>query len=116
MSAPLPSPVTKAFDGEARIILPVRDNDGKGLSQVAIDFRARLIDTFGGYTETAAFGGYAGTSQKTEMVRIFDIACDGGMETYSDLVGLASWVAGEARQECVYLRSVSGRVYLVAAP
>ncbi len=114
MCKPLPSPVVRSFDGEARIILPVRDNDGKGLSQVAIDFRARLIDTFGGYTEIAAFGGYQGTSRQTELVRVFSIACDAC--AYSDLIGLASWLARVARQDCVYLRAPSGRVYLVAAP
>ncbi len=114
MCKSLPSPVVRSFDGEARIILPVRDNDGKGLPQVAIDFRARLIDTFGGYTETAAFGGYQGANQQTEMVRVFDIACDAS--AYRDLVGLAFWLARVARQDCIYCRVPSGRVYLVAAP
>lgn len=114
MSVPLKSPVTKAFDGEARIIIPVFDNDGVLCNGVAANLRSRLIDQFGGYTETEAFGGYwEGIRLQSERVRVFDIACDGGVETYSTLIALASWLAREARQDCIYLRMTSGIVYLV---
>lgn len=84
------------------------------LGKLANRLRFRLVGAFGGYTESFAWGGYKADAGITEEnVRVFDVACDASPQTYSDLIGLASWLAREARQDCIYLRLPTGIVYLI---
>ena len=115
MTAPMPSPVVRQFEGEARIIMPTHDNKGRPLGFFANRLRARLVDAFGGYTETGGTGGYAGamgaTTDERAPVIVFDIACD--RDARPVLVAIAQWLARVADQECIYLRLPTGEVLLV---
>ncbi len=110
---------------EARIILPVLDNDGNDLGHVHAALVADLEREFGGLTIHDAQGSWEG---QREAVTIYDIAvpwpdrhhtahwdatkCD---DTLGTLLELSSEACFAARQECVYLRLPNGAVAFVKA-
>jgi hypothetical protein len=100
---------------EARIILPVYDNDGVDLAAVHTDLKRHVCEAFGGYTATPSLGGWLSPTGKIheEPGVAYDIACEDTAKARSELREIAFWLAVGARQECIYLRLPSGRVEFV---
>jgi hypothetical protein len=106
---------------EARIILPVLDNEGQSVAAAHKHLRELLAKRFGGFTAISGHGGWVDTGGElvAEDVTIYDVAVDdenaeklGGYEdqnlarSYADgiLQAIARIACIEARQVCVYYR------------
>lgn len=101
---------------EARIILPVLDNNGQSLVHAHDYLKRQLCLLFGGYTATASYGGWI--DQKTgklyeEQGTAYDIACEHTQENRAVLVGLAQMLIELAQQKAIYLRLPNGNVQIV---
>lgn len=102
---------------EARLIVPPYDSAGKFRPEVVRDVRRRLINAFGGYTETMGRGActMADGQIESENVRIFDVAISRAASN-TKLRGLAKYVAEALNQESVYLRTPENVVEFVPGP
>lgn len=100
---------------EARIILPVFDNEGVDLGAVHSDLKRHVCEAFGGFTATPSMGGWLSPTGKLheEPGIAYDIACEDTATSRTVLRQIAFYLALEARQECIYLRLPSGRVEFV---
>ncbi len=100
---------------EARLIVPMQDNDGHPSDDILSEVRSRMLDVFGGYTETVGMGGWADAgSIYREPVAIFDVAIDPFDSTKTGaLLALAQHVRQQLYQEAVYLRWYDGDIQLV---
>lgn len=101
---------------EARVILPMYDNDGHSLEHVHTYLKQQLCLAFGGYTAIKSFGGWM--DRKTgklyeEEGTAYDIACDDTQVTKDVLLGLAQILINLASQEAIYLRLPNGDVQIV---
>jgi hypothetical protein len=99
---------------EARINLPVADNEGRSLARVAEALEARLAHAFGGFTATAGRGAWINAEGRlfAEPVTVYDVAIDEEDDDEAEkLLRIAQWLKAEARQEAVYVRLPSGRVH-----
>ena len=102
---------------EARLIVPMQNNHGQSLSQLALQVQKRLAETFGGFTLTEGYGGWISPTGKVhyEPVLVFDIAMDSKVSNIEALTSIAAKVAKEAEQEAVYVRLPGGSVHFVTA-
>lgn len=100
---------------EARLICPVRDNNGLGLWQLHGLLEDKLVEAFGGATHTLSRGLWKDGSGKlyNKQVILYDIAAEDRAESVRKLVGIARWLCKAARQHSVYVRLFDGRVLLV---
>jgi hypothetical protein len=102
---------------EARILMPLTDNEGKSLSHVHDAMRADLLASFGGFTESDTRGWWRDTSTGTDYKEpsiAFDIAAQWDSEKSERLMELAAWYCRAAKQLCVYVRNGKGAVSYVA--
>lgn len=102
---------------EARIILPVLDNNGATLAHVHTGLKRSLCEAFGGYTALASQGGWldSATGRLYEEAGIaYDVAVNPIDATHGRrLRAIAAHAAREASQVCVYLRLPNGDVEFV---
>ena len=95
---------------EARLIVPT----GADIALSQIDMvRNLLAETFGGYTEINAAGGWVNPEGKCiqEPVKLFDIAVRKDCKKSNQLLhSIALRVKLSLDQECVYLRKPDGTV------
>ena len=104
---------------EARLILPIRDNDGFGLALVKRALEVELAERFGGFTLiTSGRGGWMNGENSfsrnatTETVWIFDVAVEDD-PLQPELFAIARKLKIDARQDAIYLRLPSGVVHFV---
>jgi hypothetical protein len=100
---------------EAKIILPVVDNDGHSLEHKVREVEARILDLFGGFTRTQAEGAWCDPDTGEsyfETVNVYVIAGKWDDARVSALINLAATAAKEMNQACVYV-CVRGEVYFV---
>ncbi len=92
---------------EARLIVPV------GNITVIDRVRDRLVEEFGGYTETIGRGAYMLASRQfaCETIHIFDVAILAG--GVGMLQAIAIYVCHAMKQECVYLRHPDGSIEFI---
>lgn len=101
---------------EARIILPLYDNDGIDLQDVHKSLKTRLCAEFGGYTATPSMGGWIDNSGKLyeEPGIAYDVAVPDDsiaiIETLRDIAGLTG---RKANQKAMYLRLPTGKVEIL---
>lgn len=114
---------------EARIVIPADVSPA-----VRAEAEASLLEAFGGFTRQEGYGAWlpgAGQAPIAEPVFVYDIACAAfmpeatasGIVTHEaerswmgasgTLTKIASRIAREGAQECVYLRHPSGEVCLI---
>jgi len=112
---------------EARIILPLRDNDGVELIEAKDGLEVKLMELCGGFTRATGVGGWDPNASKsrsasakaqpleilTEKVWIYDVACSNVQQNYANLTKIAVWLRDIARQQSVYLRLPSGDVTFI---
>jgi len=100
---------------EARIILPLADNDGKPVDTAHEYLKGRLCRLFGGFTATPVMGGWMDDSGRLYEDR--SIAYDVAMEdTYENArkVGSIAEIAGQmAKQLAMYVRLPNGNVQIL---
>jgi hypothetical protein len=102
---------------EAKIILPLVDNDGHSLEDKVREAETRMFDLFGGFTRTQAEGAWcdpATGESYFEPVRVYVIAGPWNDAQVSALINLAATAAKEMNQVCVYV-CVKGEVYFVGS-
>jgi hypothetical protein len=97
---------------EARIILPVQDNDGHPLAGIHAVLQSRLIEAFGGYTAIDCRGGWQSPNGTlhNDPGTAYDIACADDPSTEATLRALAHLLLIGTLQEAIYLRLPSGAV------
>jgi len=101
---------------EARIILPLYDNDGVDLQAVHRSLKTRLCAEFGGYTATPSMGGWIDNTGKLyeEPGIAYDVAVPeaniGTIETLRDIAAIAG---RKAMQKAMYLRLPTGKVEIL---
>ena len=100
---------------EARIILPLSDNDGEALETVHDSLTEKLADIFGGFTRHNGIGGWRSPNgaMYREAVALYDVACEPSLDNLFKLRQLAQWLKGAARQQAIYLRMPTGHVEFV---
>lgn len=101
---------------EARIILPVLDNDGASLAHVHAGLKRALCEAFGGFTALPSHGGWIDQRDGKlyeEAGVAYDVAAQEGNATRVKLLTIAVHVARDAAQVCVYVRLPNGEVIFV---
>ena len=101
---------------EAKLIMPLVDNDGRSLAGLHKRLRSALAAEFGGYTMVGGLGGWVAEGRGApveEPVAIYAIAMYTGMSRGQALRQIALKFGREAGQECVYIRYNSGKVKFV---
>jgi len=100
---------------EARVILPNSGNDGKPLDGTHDTLQHVLCDEFGGYTAQPVTGGYKANNGRMmhENGTAYDVAMPDDAANIGKLIQIGRWAAFVADQECVYVRTPSGRVEFV---
>ena len=101
---------------EARIILPLLDNNGASLAHVHSGLKRALCEAFGGYTALLSHGGWIDSESGKlyeEAGIAYDVAAQEGADTREKLYAIASHVARDAAQVCVYVRLPNGEVIFV---
>lgn len=100
---------------EARIILPVLDNEGRSLAPVHEMLTVDLIEAFGGVTCVDCMGAWQ--DHNGNVHREAGVAYDVAMEpcTANDLrlVEIAIGAGRSARQLAMYVRLADGRVEII---
>lgn len=100
---------------EARIIAPLSGNSGEYLGAAHFDLCQSLLDTFQGYTQTEARGGWRNLGTTiVEPVICYDVACVDTDGARVALRNIAEIFKRQAKQECVYVRFPTGDVELVS--
>jgi hypothetical protein len=102
---------------EAKIILPVVDNDGHSLKYKLREVEARIFDLFGGFTRTQAEGAWCDPDtgeSNFETVNVYVIAGKWDDAQVLALINLAAGASKEMNQICVYV-CVKGEVYFVGS-
>lgn len=99
------------------IHVPLAANDGERLDNVHADVRARLITTFGAYSETACGGSWLGDDGReySDAQRIYHVDTDPSIVCERAIITIAREVAQAGRQECVYVTRQPINTTLVAA-
>jgi hypothetical protein len=97
---------------EARIIIPLRDNEGQLVNVGRVG--SRIKEMFGGYTMVAGIG--VDANYPAEPIAIFDIAMEVSGESRERFIDLALWAGHLARQNVVYIRHASGEAQFVDIP
>lgn len=97
----------------AKLVVPVRDNEGRLLDLVHHSLRVDAIEKWGGFTAHNALGGWRRPDGLTlnEPVMVYEIAM-----SMADVVNFRSFVrdvAREARQDCVMMVTPNGDVEFV---
>lgn len=102
---------------EAKLIVPMQDNDGEDILSVRDAAIAALIENFGGCTVTAATG-YWSNEGKVQREPVWElvVACEPDALSSAHLRTIAENVARDGRQHTVYLRHPDGAVEFVNAP
>lgn len=100
---------------EARIILPVADNEGRGLEIIHGYLAKALCTTFGGATVTASNGMWCGPDGRVydEPGKAYDVAMDATRENASKLRRIAIRCGRLAKQLAVYVRLPDGSVEII---
>ena len=101
---------------EARIILATETRHNTPINaSIRALLQNKLATAFGGYTETAGFGGYRMDSGdlKHELVLIYDVAIE--PHHWPALTAIAMWLCHVADQETVYARRDDGVVFFYDA-
>lgn len=102
---------------EARIILPLRNNDGIMLNDLHMKVQEMLSKAFGGWTSTVGKGGWIDPvtkeSQREDVV-VYDVAVDQSFTTHVLLDTIAGIILTEGEQKTVYVRYPNGIVRLIA--
>ena len=102
---------------EARLILPLCDNDGAPLRELHARLRHNLATRFGGVTEILGHGCWIDNGRNyDEPVVIYEVAAPGGAADNRYLRELAQFLAVEGKQKCIYVRYPNGEVGFVRAP
>ena len=101
---------------EARIILPVNDNNGNPLDYAHQKLMITLCDIFGGATKMASEGIWR--DPKTGRVYqepgfAYDVAMVPSAENRNTLTKIAQSMTTLADQECVYIRHADGDVAFI---
>ena len=100
---------------EAKIILPVVDDEGHSLEYKVRGAETRILDLFGGFTRTQAEGAWCDPDTGEsyfETVNVYVIAGKWDDVQVLALINLAATTAKEMNQVCVYV-CVKGEVYFV---
>jgi hypothetical protein len=100
---------------EAKIILPVVDNEGHSLEYKVREAETRIFDLFGGFTRTQAGGAWCDPDTGEsyfETVNVYVIAGKWDDVQVLALINLAATAAKEMNQSCIYV-CVKGEVYFV---
>lgn len=104
---------------EARIILPLCDNEGTPLEAEHMAFSMRVARTFGGFTVLRSYGGYANDNHpdgvQIEPGAQYTIACPDTPESVEALYAITKDLLVSCRQKEVYLRLPNGDVELIGA-
>lgn len=90
-------------------ILPLTDNDGNSLAALHADLKADLAATFGGYTATAAHGGWIDGGQLYEDHSFFYTIASRG-DQKDKIREIAYKYGAKAGQICVLLMWRGGEV------
>jgi hypothetical protein len=100
---------------EARIILPVNDNEHHVLEEIHNKLRKMLCLSFGGYTAQSVYGGWVSdTGEVFEEPSIaYDVAMDPDPAKEEALRNIAKQVGHEAKQLAMYVRHASGEVEIL---
>lgn len=101
---------------EARIILPVTDNEGRSLQALHDQLQLELCRLFGGMTATGGQGGWVDDNGKLVRARVvvYDVAVSMDDEfAPATLYRIAAEYGARAKQDCVFLRSPNGIAELV---
>lgn len=101
---------------EAKIILPTRDNHAAPLSDLHVNLRKELAETFGRYTARRAYGGWVNDSGALieEQVHEYVVTYDCHNVTLdAKLIELATRYGKLAKQDAIYVRTASGRVAII---
>lgn len=102
---------------EARLILPLCDNEGAPLRELHARLRENLSKRFYGVTETQGHGCWIGDGRSyDEAVVIYEVAAPGGAADNRYLRELAQFLAVEGKQKSIYVRYPNGEVGFVRAP
>jgi len=102
---------------EARIILPVNDNDGESLAKVHEALQETLCEYFGGYTRTDGVGGWKNNTGEIvrDRIAIYNVAIDdAGLCGGSRLLIIAAGLLQAANQDAIYYRGPDGIVEILA--
>jgi hypothetical protein len=99
---------------EARIIMPVFDNDGGSLDVVHRWLKNQLANTFGGYTTLPALGGWSneGNAQE-ERVIAYDVAMPDVPANHRLVERIATELLDRGKQQAIYVRFPGGEVKLI---
>lgn len=104
---------------EARIILPLHDNEGVPLMAEHRAFGMRVAKAFGGFTAMPIQGGYANDNHpdgvQIEPGAQYTIACPDTPESVEALYAIAKDLLVSCRQKEVYLRLPNGDVEIIGA-
>ena len=102
---------------EARIILPLRGNDGQLIDQSHTFLENALLRHWGGCTISNGLGLWKDSESgkvHREMVRIYDVAMESNPITRDVLKAVAIHACRMASQECVYVRHANHEVEFVS--
>lgn len=100
---------------EARLIVPVRGNNGEDLAETHVFVVERLIQHFHGFTVSPGAGQFINKDGEivADEVRVYDVAGEDTPDNLRRLEAIARYVAFTADQESIYLRNFSGDVRLI---
>ena len=100
---------------EAKIIAPLRDNDGLSLAHQIALAQSELVKAFGGCTRSLAVGSWCAPdgTLMTEDVCQLVAACEPGRWADATLGAIAQRFGVAARQLAVYVRYASGDVEII---
>ena len=98
---------------EARLIVPINDNQGKSLDHVHAEIAECLVSEFGGLTEIEAKGMWFNDARLfAENVYFYDVAMEVSKENEKKLVDIAMLAKKLAGQDAIYLRHANGYVHI----
>lgn len=101
---------------EAKIILPVNDNNGDSLAAKAHDIQYQLLQAFGGYTCTDAHGAWIDPNTGNiyaEPTRVYTLAGVWDDAQVQTLRGIACEAADLMDQLCIYMQTPTHGVEFV---
>jgi len=99
---------------EAKIILPIKSNNGRDLMAVHTLLRSNLIAAFGGVTATNAFGAWRSPSNQIieEAVAVYSVAADSTRKNREAFARIAMAAGKDAGQEAMYFVDLNGDAHI----
>lgn len=100
---------------EAKIVLPVLDNNGESLIHAEMWLEETLINRYGGFTKSKAYGAWKSPNgtRFTEEVTVYAVAMDDIIHVAKIFLGIAHELCEIAEQEAIYVVTANGEVHYV---